>query len=115
MNIQNPRKNNILEEIEEVQIDQMQQNQPNQINSFVRPKMGSNSMSARASMIMQQSRKINSSKKRNINEFMGQSLLDVEKVMNNSQTFHSIPDDHIGQINEAAEINQALDLKYGGE
>ena len=56
-------------------------------------------------MIMQQSRKINSSKKRNINEFMGQSLLDVEKVMNNSQTFHSIPDDHIGQINEGAEIN----------
>ena len=65
---------------------------------------------------------------------MGQSLLDVEKVMNNSQTFLSIPDDQIGQINEGAEINndvpnigsakashhpqqlnKALDLKYGGE
>ena len=115
MNIQNPRKNNILEQIEEVQIDSMQKNEPNQINSFARPKMGSNSMSARASMIMQQSRKMNSSKKRNVHEFMGQSLLDVEKVMNNSQTFLSIPDDQIGQINEGAEINKALDLKYGGE
>ena len=43
-------------------------------------------------MIMNNSKKMNQSKKRNMNEFMSQGILEVEKVLNESQHFHSIHD-----------------------
>ena len=108
MNIQNPRKNSMLEEMDDdVQINSMQPNQnlnfnqnlnqANQKNSFAQQKFGFNNLSARATMIMNKSKKMNASKKRNMDDYMSQGLLEVEKVMNNSQHFQSIPDDHIGQ------------------
>ena len=103
--IQNSRKNNILEDIND-------QPEPNQ-NSFNRSSTGLNNMSSRAQMIMKWSQKINGSKKRNMNDFMSQGILEVEKVMNNSQHYHSIPDDQLGEVDEAAELNKALNLKYG--
>ena len=62
-------------------------------------------------MIMNNSKKINSSKKRNMNEYMSQGILEVEKVLNESQTFQSIQDPVV-QIDEAAELQKVLDMKY---
>ena len=64
-------------------------------------------------MIMNKSKKINTSKKRNIDDYMSQGLLEVEKVMNNSQHFQSIPDDNIGQVQEQVDLQKSLDMKYG--
>ena len=44
---------------------------------------------------------------------MSQGLLEVEKVMNNSQHFQSIPDDNIGQVQEQVDLQKSLDMKYG--
>ena len=65
--------------------------------------LGPNSLLARATMIMNNSKKINMSKKRNMDEYQSQGILEVEKVLNESQTFQSIQDP-IGQIDEAAEL-----------
>ena len=62
-------------------------------------------------MIMNNSKKINQSKKRNMNEFMSQGILEVEKVLNESQHFQSIHDPE-GLVDEAAELQQVLDMKY---
>lgn len=64
-------------------------------------------------MIMNKSKKMNTSKKRNMDDYMSQGLLEVEKVMNNSQHFQSIPDDNIGQVQEQVDLQKSLDLKYG--
>ena len=113
MNFQNDRKNTHLEEVKE---DGM-------INSFVnqglnnsqanitKTNLGPNSLSARATMIMNNSKKMNQSKKRNMNEFMSQGILEVEKVLNESQHFQSIHDPD-NQIDEAAELQKVLDMKY---
>ena len=44
---------------------------------------------------MQKAKQMNSSKKRNMNDFMSQGVLEVEKVVNDSQHFHSIQGDPI--------------------
>ena len=46
-----------------------------------------------------------------MNEFMSQGILEVEKVLNESQTFQSIQDPVV-QIDEAAELQKVLDMKY---
>ena len=86
MNIQNPRKNTHLEEVkEDGMINSFIQNNLNNSQANI-PKsgLGPNSLSARATMIMNNSRKMNSSKKRNMNEYMSQGILEVEKVLNES-------------------------------
>ena len=42
---------------------------------------------------------------------MSQGILEVEKVLNESQTFQSIQDPVV-QIDEAAELQKVLDMKY---
>ena len=79
--------------------------------NIVKTGLGPNSLSARATMIMNNSKKINMSKKRNMDEYQSQGILEVEKVLNESQTFQSIQDP-IGQIDEAAELQKVLDMKY---
>jgi len=46
-----------------------------------------------------------------MNEYMSQGILEVEKVLNESQHFHSIHDPEV-QIDEAAELQKVLDMKY---
>ena len=46
-----------------------------------------------------------------MNEYMSQGILEVEKVLNESQTFQSIQDPVV-QIDEAAELQKVLDMKY---
>lgn len=48
-----------------------------------------------------------------MNDFMSQGMLEVERVMNNSQQYHSIPEEELVQIDEAAELQKVLDMKYG--
>ena len=62
-------------------------------------------------MIMNKSKEMNMSKKRNMNDYSSQGILEVEKVLNESQTFQSIQDP-VGQIDEAAELQKVLDMKY---
>ena len=50
-----------------------------------------------------------------MNEFMSQGILEVEKVLNESQHFQSIHQsihDPDVQIDEAAELQKVLDMKY---
>ena len=54
---------------------------------------------------------MNMSKKRNMDDYSSQGILEVEKVLNESQTFQSIQDP-VGQIDEAAELQKVLDMKY---
>ena len=113
MNIQNERKNTHLEEVKEDGMINsfVQQNMNNSQANIAKTGLGPNSLSARATMIMNNSKKINSSKKRNMNEYMSQGILEVEKVLNESQTFQSIQDPVV-QIDEAAELQKVLDMKY---
>ena len=73
--------------------------------------LGPNSLSARATMIMKNSKKINQSKKRNMDDYMSQGILEVEKVLNESQHFQSIHDPEV-QVDEEAELQKVLDMKY---
>ena len=113
MNIQNERKNTHLEEVKEDGMINsfVNQNLNNSQANITKTNLGPNSLSARATMIMNNSKKINSSKKRNMNEYMSQGILEVEKVLNESQTFQSIQDPVV-QIDEAAELQKVLDMKY---
>ena len=113
MNIQNERKNTHLEEVKEDGMINsfIQKNLNNSQANISKAGLGPNSLSARATMIMNNSRKMNSSKKRNMNEYMSQGILEVEKVLNESQQFQSIHDPEV-QIDEAAELQKVLDMKY---
>ena len=113
MNVQNPRKNTHLEEFKEDGMINsfVNQNLNNSQGNIMKTNLGPNSLSARATMIMNNSKKINMSKKRNMDEYQSQGILEVEKVLNESQTFQSIQDP-IGQIDEAAELQKVLDMKY---
>ena len=86
MNIQNERKNTHLEEVKEDGMINsfIQKNLNNSQANISKAGLGPNSLSARATMIMNNSRKMNSSKKRNMNEYMSQGILEVEKVLNES-------------------------------
>ena len=112
MNFQNERKNTHLEEVkEDGMINSFVHQNLNNSQANITKNLGPNSLSARATMIMNNSKKINSSKKRNMNEYMSQGILEVEKVLNESQTFQSIQDPVV-QIDEAAELQKVLDMKY---
>ena len=75
----------------------------NSQSNITKTGLGPNSLSARATMIMNNSKKMNMSKKRNMNDYMSQGVLEVEKVLNESQNFQSLHDPE-NQIDEATEL-----------
>ena len=62
---------------------------------------------------MASANKMNGSKKRNHDEFMSQGILEIEKVLNDTQIQNSIPDTKNGIIDEAAEQQREMNINQG--
>ena len=70
-------------------------------------------LTGRAAQIMASANKMNGSKKRNHDEFMSQGILEIEKVLNDTQIQNSIPDTKNGIIDEAAEQQREMNINQG--
>ena len=68
-------------------------------------------LTGRAAQIMASANKMKGSKKRKHDEFMSQGILEVEKVVNDTQIHNSIPDTKNGLIDEAAELKREMNMK----